>query len=458
MGELLLKSGFKRVARVIGSMNFFRREWIILALIAVAAAGLFAVAGHFYARPAVLRIAVGPPGSDDAQLIAGIAPRLVSDSAPFRWRQVVTETPAEAVKLLEEGKVNLAIVRQDQHLPTNGQAIAVFHQNVVVLVTKPSSGVTEIAQLAGKTIGAVGRNGVNNSILAELLPHYGLAREAVNVVTIGPGEVAPAIAEGRIAAALMAGPITGRAVTEVIAALAPDSDPDLVFIPFRNAEAIAKRMPQFEATEIDAGSFGGSPPRPPKPTPTVKFAHFLVASSTMRDTLAADVARSLFSLRPGLAYEFPAANRLEAPDTAKDAIVPVHPGAAAYFDGEEKTFFDQYSDIFYLALIGFGFVGSAFASIQRFAAPSGGVRDSELFQRVRALIEQVRSAASEEELLTHELELHDVFTVVLRKAEHNSLEDAQLSALSIAIQHLHRTIDARRVALHRMAAVAQNSS
>ena len=435
----------------------FRREWLVLGLLAVAAAALVGIAIQFIARPTSLRIAVGPPGSDDVQLVAGIVPRLVSEGAPFRFRQVTAATPVEAGKMLERGEVNLAIVRQDHPLPANGQAIALFHQNLIVLVTKPSAGVKELADLVGKTVGAVGRNGVNDDLLAGLIPHYGLAPDGINVVTIAPNEAAVALGEGRIAAVLVTGPITGRAVTQAMEALAPDNDPELVFIPFRNAEAIAKRLPAFEAAEIDAGSFGGSPQRPAKAIPTLKFSHFLMASSSMKDTMAADVARHLFSLRPGLALDFPAANRLEAPDTAKDAIVPVHPGAAAYFDGEEKGFFDQYSDLFYLGLAGFGIMGSAFASLQRFAVPSGGIRDRDLFRKMRTLIEQVRHIDNDADLAAVELELHEVFVAVLGKAEHNALEDAQLAALSISIQHLSRAIDNRRARLASPELV-QNSS
>ncbi len=36
--------------------------------------------------------------------------------------------------------------------------------------------------------------------------------------------------------------------------------------------------------------------------------------------------------------EFPLAGKIETPDTDKDAAIPVHPGAAAFVDGEGKEF------------------------------------------------------------------------------------------------------------------------
>ena len=57
--------------------------------------------------------------------------------------------------------------------------------------------------------------------------------------------------------------------------------------------------------------------------------------------------------------EFPLAAKIETPDTDKDAVIPVHPGAAAFVDGEEKTFLDRYSDYIWWALMALSAMGSA---------------------------------------------------------------------------------------------------
>ncbi len=71
-----------------------------------------------------------------------------------------------------------------------------------------------------------------------------------------------------------------------------------------------------------------------------------VAESTI-----AVFTRQLFAIRQTLKNEFPLAAKIETPDTDKDATIPVHPGAAAFVDGEEKTFLDRYSDYIWWALM-----------------------------------------------------------------------------------------------------------
>ena len=70
--------------------------------------------------------------------------------------------------------------------------------------------------------------------------------------------------------------------------------------------------------------------------------------------------------RRDLLDAFPILSQISAPDTDKDAFLPIHPGAAAYFAGNEPTFFDKYGDaIFYGSLV-LGSLTSLLAAAWRF--------------------------------------------------------------------------------------------
>ena len=64
--------------------------------------------------------------------------------------------------------------------------------------------------------------------------------------------------------------------------------------------------------------------------------------------------------------EFPLAAKIETPDTDKDAVIPVQPGAAPSVDGEEKSFLDRYSDLIWLSLMGLSATGSIGAWLASF--------------------------------------------------------------------------------------------
>src|ERR1700686_4630533 len=75
----------------------------------VLAAGIFlfaaAAGGLYYAlRPVTLRIAVGPPGSDDQKLIQALAQTFSRDGNAVRLLPVTTEGAAESIALMGAAK------------------------------------------------------------------------------------------------------------------------------------------------------------------------------------------------------------------------------------------------------------------------------------------------------------------------------------------------------------------
>src|SRR6202012_5632707 len=68
-------------------------------------------------RPTTLRIAVGPPGSDDQKLIQGLAQAFTSDGSPVRLSVISTAGPVESIALLKAEKADLAVARDDEEMP-----------------------------------------------------------------------------------------------------------------------------------------------------------------------------------------------------------------------------------------------------------------------------------------------------------------------------------------------------
>ena len=80
----------------------------------ILAAGLLiftAVAGASFLmlRPTTLRIAVGPSGSDDQQLIQALAQSSASEGSPVRLSLITTAGPVDSIALLAAAKADLAV-------------------------------------------------------------------------------------------------------------------------------------------------------------------------------------------------------------------------------------------------------------------------------------------------------------------------------------------------------------
>jgi len=391
------------------------------------------VGGYYFAmRPVTLKIAVGPANSDDVKVVQTLTQAFAQSKGYVRLRPVQTEGATASAEALAENKVDLAIVRGDLDVPKNAQAVATLRKNVVVLwVPPPGKGkkkgakITKIAQLAGHRIGVVGRTQANVNLLKVILQQYGVDPAKVEIVQFPANEAAEAIRTQKADVYLAAGPVNSKIT----------------------ADAIAQNHPVYEAAEIPAGTYGGSPDRPDDEVKTISFAHHIVARKGLSETTVATFTRQLFAVRQQLVTEFPLAAKIETPDTDKDAVIPVHPGAAAFVDGEEKTFLDKYSDYIWWSLMALSATGSIGAWFAGYLKKDERDNNSHLRERLLDMIAAARRGETTDELDQLQTEADDILRDTLRCFDHGAIEEGALTAFNIALDQFHAAVADRKAVL-----------
>jgi TRAP transporter TAXI family solute receptor len=425
----------------------------ILALI-----GAIAGAYYFAMRPVTLRIAVGPPNSDDLKAVQALTQAFSQAHGYIRLRPVQTDGAAASAKALEDGGADLAIIRGDLDVPKNAQAVATLRKNVAVLWVPPrakgkgkKSGpkITKIAQLAGRRVGVVGRTPANVNLLKVILQQYGIDPGKVEIVQFPAGEAADAIRNQKADAYLAAGPVNSKITADAINASTRDGGTP-TFLGIDSAEAIAQNHPMYEASEIPAGAFGGSPDKPDDEVKTISFSHHIVARKGLSESTVAAFTRQLFAIRQQLMTEFPLAAKIETPDTDKDAVIPVHPGAAAFVDGEEKTFLDRYSDYIWWSLMALSAMGSAGAWFAGYLKKDERTNNTTLRERLLDMIAAARRSDSVEELDNMQSEADEILRDTLRCFDDGAIEEGALTAFSIALEQFHNAVADRKTLLNSM--------
>ncbi len=432
-----------------------RAAFVVLAGV-LAIVGTLAAGYYFAMRPVTLRIAVGPANSDDIKVVQALTQALNNQQhGQIRLRPVQTDGAAASATLLGEGKADLAIIRGDLEVPKNAQAVATLRKNVAVLWVPPATRVkgkkagpkiTKIAQLAGHRIGVVGRTQANVNLLKVILQQYGVDPAKVEITQFPANEAVEAIRNQKADAYLAAGPVNSKITTDAIAASTRDGGTP-TFLAIDTAEAIAQNHPAYEASEIPAGSFGGSPDRPDDEIKTISFAHHIVARKGVSESTIAAFTRQLFAVRQSLKSEFPLAAKIETPDTDKDATIPVHPGAAAFVDGEEKTFLDRYSDYIWWSLMALSAMGSAGAWFAGYLKKDDRSNNSSQRERLLDMLSTARHSDSTEELDHMQSEADDILRDTLRCFEHGTIEQGTLTAFNIALEQFHNAVADRKVLL-----------
>jgi TRAP transporter TAXI family solute receptor len=424
----------------------------------LAIVGAVAAAYYFAMTPVTLRIAVGPANSDDIKVVQALTQAFTQAHSHIRLRPIPTDGAAASAQALADNKVDLAIIRGDLEVPKNAQAVATLRKNVAVLWVPPAvkgkgkkagPKITKIPQLAGRRIGVVGRTPANINLLKVILQQYGVDPNKVEIVQFPAGEVADAIHKQKADAYLAAGPINSKITTDAIAASTHEGGTP-TFLAIDSAEAIAQNHPVYEASDIPAGAFGGSPDRPDDEVKTISFAHHIVARRDVSDTTIAAFTRQLFAIRQAVMAEFPLAAKIETPDTDKDAAIPVHPGAAAFVDGEEKTFLDRYSDYIWWGLMGLSAMGSAGAWFAGYLKKDERNNNSSLRERLLDMLRAARRSDSVEELDRMQTEADDILRDTLDCFEHGAIEEGTLTAFNIALEQFHNAVADRKALLLSM--------
>jgi TRAP transporter TAXI family solute receptor len=424
-------------------------------------AGLLAIVGalaggyYFAMRPVTLRVAVGPANSDDVKMVQALTQAFAQAHGYVRLRPIQTDGAVASAQTLADGKADLAIIRGDLDVPKNAQAVATLRKNVAVLwVPPPARGkakkagakITRISQLAGRRVGVVGRTQANVNLLKVILQQYAVDPAKVEIVQFPAAEVADAIRNQKADVYLAAGPLNSKITAEAIAASTRDGGTP-TFLAIDSNEAIAQNHPVYEAAEIPAGAFGGSPDRPEDEVKTISFAHHIVARKGLSEATIAAFTRQLFAIRQQLMTEFPLAAKIETPDTDKDAAIPVHPGAAAFVDGEEKTFLDRYSDYIWWGLMALSAMGSMGAWFAGYLKKDERDNNTSLRERLLEMIPAARKSDSTEELDQLQAEADNILRDTLVCFDRGAIEEGALTAFNIALEQLHHAVADRKALL-----------
>lgn len=437
-----------------------KRFGLAAAAILLVATSVVGLTAYVINLPTTLQVAVSQ--NTDLKLMQVMGQVFARNRESIRLKIVPQEGTAASAAQLEKGITELAVVRSDVAMPANAQTIAILHRNAGIFVAPSTSELRSVSQLAGRTIGIVRGSPANNRLLDTILAQYEVLPGSVRRLNLKPGDVLEAMRAGRIDLIFVVGSPVGSLVSEMVTSATEAAGGSPFFLPVGEAEAISKRMPVFESIEVLRGLFGGTPPKPSEKFVTLGLTYRLVASDKLPDAVAGELARLIFTLKPALVQEVASANLIEPPSTEKGAGPPVHPGAAAYLDGEQQSFFDRYGDYFYLGLIGFSMVGSGFAALLSRTMSRTQARDREridgLTQRLVAIMRATRTAQDDARLDDYQQEIDEIFTITLNAASDDRMQDGQLAAFSLAIDQVRRALQESRALLHKASPANQGGS
>src|SRR6201998_1320673 len=427
-----------------------------------------AIAGTIFivTRPTTLRIAVGPRKNAAQNLIQALSESFARAGRAVRLSLITTAGPVESIELLRDKKTDLAVVRSDEDLPDGTRSVAILRKNVVVLWAPSgvSSGparkgakkdakpkIKGLDDLEGHRVGVIGRTPVNVKLLRIILTEAGVNLDKVAVSQLSTTQIAEMVRDPTIDAFMTVGPVDSKITADAINSSARARG-EPTFLPIEVSEAIEGKHQLYESEEIPGSVFNSSPARPEDKVETVGVDHLIVALKSLSDTAVGAFVRELFAVRPSLAREVPNSEKIQKPDTDKDAPWPAHPGAAAHIDGTERTFLDKYSDYLWGGVLLLSVLGSVTAWFRPYLQRDERRLNTLHRDKLLAAITTVRKMDSIEELDAMQHEADDILRETLECYDDGAIEEGDLSAYSLVLEQFHHAVADRRAALGAMAA------
>jgi TRAP transporter TAXI family solute receptor len=411
---------------------------VILALIGVS----FGV--YFISRlPRTLTLAVGPAGLETHRYAEALAQAGIDARDRIRLRIVTTEGAEASARMMESGKVDLAIIRSDYDLPANGQSILVNTRRVVVVMApqRARGGIRKFDDLKGKRIAVVKVTDPNMPLVRRMLAVADIGEKDATLVEAELQDLPELLGTGKVDAAIAIVVPSAPGFTALVPEIAKRLPGGLRIVPLDEAQAIANRVNGVEIAEIPAGAFGAK--RPAEEVATVAITYRTVARATMSEDLAGSVAKSLYDLRTRLNRTIPIAFTAEPPDGKAGARLPVHPGAMAYFDGESKTFYERYGEMLFTGMWGASIIDSGLFAFIAWAGRKRQGEGSKLVDEIVTLTSAARSA-SQEELRIIEIQGDAIVASLAQLRRDGDISDALIESAALALDHFRSVVESVR--------------
>ena len=419
---------------------------VVVTTLIVFAGGVGLYGYRHLTAPVTLTVAVGSFDGDAARIMSAIGSQLASTNSPIRLKVLDKGTAPEAIKAFSSGQADLATVRADIGDLSAARTVALLTHIVVLLLVPPGSAIDSVEALKGKTVGVVAQN-ANQKVVDLLTSEYDLKQAKVQFKDLALPDIPQALKLKQIQALLVVIPISEKYLSMVRDMVPRNSKQQFGLLPMKSAGAIAALSPAYESYELPKGTIRGSPAIPDDDLTTLRVPFFLVANSKVDNDAVTALTKGVMETRRELAPQYPILSQISAPSTDKDAQIPIHPGAAAYFEGDQKSFFDKHGDQLFYGSMLLGSLTSLLAGVWKFMAQGGQQPETLPFNRLYSLAERIKVARSDAELMDIEQTIDELLKDELKRSARGDPDAADIAALGLTTHRLEHLLDQRRSSL-----------
>jgi TRAP transporter TAXI family solute receptor len=388
-------------------------------------------------------LAAGMQNSETHRFAMALSKAAAEARSGIRFQPLVSAGAEDSGRMLEAGSADLAIVRSDLELPASGQAIIVNTKRTLILIVPTRRGsATEFVELKGRRVGVVRWTDPNIPLLRKALAVAEIGENDVTITQVEGREAPDLLAQNKLDAVAIVAQLTAPILSEIMLQMGRKVPGGVKVLSIDEAQAIANRVTGTETDDIPAGALGAG--RPAEESETIAVSYITMARTTMSEDLAGRVAKAIMDLKPRVARQMPQAFAATAPDAESGLGIPVHPGAAAHFEGESKTLFERYNEIVTAAFWGVSLVVSGLTAFIAWLRSKKKDAAAVALEAVTALTAEARGANGVAELDAIELKADALVAELSQEAQDSDMTPAALQGIALAMQQLRHAGEVSR--------------
>lgn len=393
-------------------------------LIAVGALALYLGSS----RAERLTIAGGPAGSETMVLTSAIA-QVIND-ADIGLRISVFETGGsyENLRLLENGRVDLAEIQADTNTSDKVLGLMTLYQDAYHLIARDDAGIRSFPQLEGRRIAIPpGTSGQFKSFWF-LAAHYGISPADFTALPMA-GEAANfAMEEGQVDAVFRVRAPGNKTIRDLI------GDKELVLVPIAQSEALSLKQPAIQPGVIPLGSYRGSPALPEADLATAVLDRLLVGRADLDENLVYKFTRAVYERRSDISEITRLAGFIGPLPEDALSVIPAHPGSRSYYDREKPGFMQQNARLVSALLYVVAIVISGLLALRAQWVRSRRLRMSGFNQRLVAIASESRLEENTQVLMENKHQLVDILTEVVNDLERERVSQEEFEHFSFTWQ------------------------
>ncbi|MBW4516959.1 MAG: TAXI family TRAP transporter solute-binding subunit [Timaviella obliquedivisa GSE-PSE-MK23-08B] len=392
-------------------------------------------------------------GSSDGEYYAfaqALATVVARHQPKIRITVVATKGAQQNQDLLEQKRVELAIVQSDTPPQPSVRAVAYLFPEVFHLIVSKKSGIEKISDLKGRRVALMPKGSGSYNLFWSISPHFGLSERNLTAILLPPDRAYEALLQGKVDAVFRVIAIGNPSISRLLA------NSQTKLLPIDQVDSLRLSLPILEATQIPIGTYDGATPIPSQDLTAAAVRAVLVTHKQVDSSVVQAITQTLFEFRNEMVTIYPRSALMRLPEAGQNLGIPLHSGAKAYYEQERPNFLMANSEFLGLVTSVSAICVSALWQLRSWLLNNQKDRADMYNLEILELVEQVHSVNDLEQLQSVRHKLFEILRKVVVDLDQDRISPESFQSFTFPWEVAISTVRHREIVLINLRSTLEN--